>query len=92
MYRNLPLVKALQTIMDAIYNLQFKLQIRFGYYCLKELAIFLESQKFVGKLNFTELYIESDATKRLMDTFWEFMALPHGYLTFELTYWVKRII
>ena len=78
--------------MDAIYNLQAKLQIRFAYYCLKELAMFLESQKFVGKLNFTEFFIESDNIKHFMDTLWAFICLPHGYLTQELTYWVKRII
>jgi len=32
-YRNLPLVKALQAILDAIFNLQAKLQIRFAYFC-----------------------------------------------------------
>jgi len=54
--------------------------------------MFLESQKFVGKLNFTELFIESACTRKLMDTLWTFICLPHGYLTHELTYWTKRII
>ena len=42
-YRHLSLVKALQAILDAIFNLQAKLQIRFAYFCLQELALFLES-------------------------------------------------
>jgi hypothetical protein len=58
-FKNLPLIKALQAIVEAIYNLQAKLQIRFAFYCLRELALFLENKKFVGKLNFTEMFIES---------------------------------
>jgi hypothetical protein len=54
--------------------------------------MFLEGQKFVGKINMTEMFIESVCTRRLMDTLWSFMCLPHGYLTHELTYWTKRII
>ena len=46
----------------------------------------------MGKVNFTELFIESPCTRRLMDTLWAFMCLPHGYLTHEVTYWTKRII
>jgi hypothetical protein len=58
-FKNLPLIKALQAIVEAIYNLQAKLQIRFAFYCLRELALFLENKKFVGKINFTEMFIES---------------------------------
>lgn len=46
----------------------------------------------MGKLNFTELYIESVCTRRLMDTLWSFICLPHGYLTHEISFWTRRII
>ena len=40
----------------------------------------------------TELFIDNVFTRRLMDTLWAFICLPHGYLTYEMTYWAKRII
>lgn len=91
-YRNLPLVKALTAVLEAIYGLQAKLQIRFAFFCLKEVASFLESQKFAEKLNLADLFIESECMRHLIDVLWSFMTLPHGYLTMELTYWVKRIV
>lgn len=91
-YRSLPLVKALQVIFDAIYNLQAKLQIRFALFCLREIVMFCESVRFVGRMNFTELHIESSATKSFFDTLWSFVSLPHGFLSSEITYWIKRFI
>ena len=61
-YRSLPLVKALKVILDAIYKLQVKMEIRFALFCLRDLVMFLESVKFVGRINFTELHVESEAT------------------------------
>ena len=91
-YRSLPLVKALQVILDAIYSLQAQMQIRFALFCLRDLVMFLESVRFIGRLNFTELHIESEATKRLMDKLWSFICLPHGILSSEIIFWVKRLI
>ena len=61
-YRSLPLVKALKVILDAIYKLQVNMEIRFALFCLRDLVMFLESVKFIGRINFTELHVESEAT------------------------------
>ena len=91
-YKSLPLVRSLQVIFDAIFNLQAKMEIRFATFCLREIVMFLESTKFVGRINFTELHIESEATIHLMDTVWSLICLPHGYLSSEIAYWCKRFI
>lgn len=67
-------------ILDAVYNLQAKMEIRFALFCLRDLVMFLESEKFVSKINFAELHVESTATKDLMNTIWSLICLPHGYL------------
>ena len=77
-------------IFDAIFNLQAKMEIRFAMLCLRELVMFIESTKFVGRINFTELHVQSQATIHLMDTIWGLVCLPHGYLSSEMTYWCKR--
>lgn len=91
-YRSLPLVRALQVIFDAIYSLQAQMQIRFATYCLRDIVMFLESVRFVERINFTELHVESEATKRFNDTLWQFVCLPHGYMSAEMTFWAKRLI
>ena len=54
--------------------------------------MFLESEKFVSKINFAELHVESTATKDLMNTIWSLICLPHGYLQSEIALWAKRLI
>ena len=91
-YRQLPLVKALQVIFDAIYNLQAQMQIRFATFCLREVVMFLESVRFVARINFTELHVDNAATKKFNDTLWQFVCLPHGYMSSEMAFWAKRLI
>jgi hypothetical protein len=85
------LKKALQAIFEAIFNLQAKMEIRFAVFCLREVVMYLESVKFVGRINFTELHVESEATLLFMDTLWSLVCLPHGYLSSEMAYWAKRL-
>ena len=68
------------------------MEIRFAVFCLRELVMFLESVKFVQRINFTELFVESEATVHLMDTVWSLICLPHGFLSSEMTHWAKRFI
>ena len=68
------------------------MEIRFAVFCLREVVMFLESIKFVGRINFTELHVECEATHRFMETLWSLIVLPHGYLSSEMTYWVKRFM
>ena len=68
------------------------MEIRFAVFCLRELVMFLESVKFVQRINFTELFVESEATVHLMDTVWSLICLPHGFLSSEMTFWAKRFI
>ena len=91
-YRQLPLVRALQVIFDAIYNLQAQMQIRFATFCLREVVMFLESVRFVARINFTELHVDNAATKKFNDTLWKFVCLPHGYMSSEMAFWAKRLI
>ena len=68
------------------------MQIRISFFFLRELVLFLESTRYTGKLNFIDLYRESELTQNLMDSIWELVCLPHGYLSAEFLYWVKRLI
>lgn len=52
----------------------------------------LESVRYVGRINFTELFVESETTKNLFDTVWSLISLPHGYLSMQMAYWAKRLI
>ena len=79
-------------ILDAVFNLQADMQVRFATFCLRDLALFLESVTYVGRINFTELLVESEATKKLVDTLWSFVCLPHGYLSMQMAFWSKRLI
>lgn len=42
-YQNLPFIKGLQVILEAIFRLQHKIQINFAIICMRSLALFLES-------------------------------------------------
>lgn len=66
------------------------MEIRFALFCLRDLVMLLESVRFVGRINFAELHIESEATLELMDTVWSLLCLPHGYLSSEIAFWTKR--
>lgn len=92
-YRSLPIEKALQVIFDAIFYLHDeKKEVRFAMLCLRELVMFLESNKFVGRINFVQLHVSTEATKKLMDTVWRIVCLPQGYRSSEMIFWAKRFI
>ena len=93
-YANTPFVKALQKIIDAISQLlQQPTQTRVSFFFLRELVLFLESTRFIGRLSFLDLYLETnELPHRLMDSLWELVCLPHGYLSPEFLFWVKRLI
>ena len=92
-YSDTTFVKALQKLIEAIQQLMNEqMQIRISFFFLRELVLFLESTRYTGKLNFIDLYRESELTQNLMDSIWELVCLPHGYLSAEFLYWVKRLI
>ena len=93
-YSNTPFVKALQKIIDAIYQLlQQEMQIRVSFFFLRELVLFLESTRFIGRLSFLDLHLDnSELPHKLMDSLWELICLPYGYLSPEFLFWVKRLI
>ena len=73
--------------------MQQPMQNRVSFFFLRELVLFLESTRFIGRLSFTDLYLEtSELPQRLMDSLWELVCLPHGYLTPEFLFWTKRLI
>ena len=92
-YSDTTFVKALQKLIEAIQQLMNEqMQIRISLFFLRELVLFLESTRYTGKLNFIDLYRESELTQNLMDSIWELVCLPHGYLSAEFLYWVKRLV
>ena len=92
-YSDTTFVKALQKLIEAIQQLMNEqMQIRISVFFLRELVLFLESTRYTGKLNFIDLYRESELTQNLMDSIWELVCLPHGYLSAEFLYWVKRLV
>ena len=46
------------------------MQIRFATFCLRDIVMFLESVRFVERINFTEFHVESEAVKHFNDTLW----------------------
>ena len=59
---------------------------------MRDIVMFLESVRFVNRINFTELHVDSEATRRFNDTLWQFICCPHGYMSSEMTFWAKRLI
>lgn len=91
-FSKLPFVKALLTVLGAIKSQNQKMQVRFATLCLRELAMFLEKEEFVGKkLDLSEVLMDNPLSVEVNNLLWEFVCQPHVYLQIEFIFWVKRV-